>query len=85
MDCNCCCSEHHKFNQHTRGKLVKNPTSTIVDLMPVQEVFPNIYEQFLFEEDDYEYGHVQIKSNYVTEEDALYDAMTCLQTDFYLE
>ena len=44
-----------------------------------------MYQHFLFEEDDYEYGHVQIKSSYVTEEDALYDAMTCLQTDFYLE
>ena len=80
-----CCTAHQSFSMLSRGKFIENLPSSLVGLIPVQEEFPSIYEQFLYEEDDFDYSNVQIKSSYATEDDALFDAMTSLQTDFNLE
>ena len=44
--------------------------------------FPNIFEKYLFEEQEYD---VPIKSSLVVEKDELYDVITSLETDFNLD
>ena len=44
--------------------------------------FPNIFESYLFEEDECD---EPIKSSHVVEKDELYDIITSLETDFNLD
>ena len=81
--CECCCPGHCKFNVHNMaGSLMGVNFANKVDTDFGQLEFPNIFESYLFDEEDYD---VPIKSNLVVEKDKLYDVITSLETDFNLD
>ena len=81
--CVCCCPSHCKFNVHNvNGSLMGVNLASKVDTNYEQLEFPNIFEKYLFEEEDHD---VPIKSCLVVEKDELYDVITSLETDFNLD
>ena len=53
-----------------------------VDTQFEQLEFPNIFEKYLFDDEE---SDVPIKSSLVVEKDELYDVITSLETDFNLD
>ena len=81
--CDCCCPGHCRFNVHNMAGSVMGvnfANKVATDLEQLE--FPKIFESYLFDEEEYD---VPIKSNLVVERDELYDAITCLETDFNLD
>ena len=81
--CACCCPGHCKFNVHSRtGSLMGVNLANKVDTEFGQLEFPNIFEKYLFDDEE---SDVPIKSSLVIEKDELYDVITSLETDFNLD
>ena len=81
--CGCCCLGHCKFNVHNvAGSLLGVNLASKVDTDFEQLEFPNIFENYLFDVENYD---VPIKSSLVVEKDELYDVITSLETDFNLD
>ena len=81
--CACCCPGHCKFNVHSRtGSLMGVNLASKVDTEFGQLEFPNIFEKYLFDDEE---SDVPIKSSLVIEKDELYDVITSLETDFNLD
>ena len=81
--CTCCCPGHCKFNVHSvTGSLMGINLAHNVNTDSDQLEFPNIFEKYLFEEEDFD---EPIKSSLVVRKDELYDVITSLETDFNLD
>jgi hypothetical protein len=81
--CDCCCVGHCKFNVHSvTGSLMGVNFASKADTGPGQMEFPNIFESYLYDEED---CNVPIKSGLVVEKDELYDMITSLETNFNLD
>ena len=82
--CKCCCSGHCKLYTHNQAGKV---TSMIVATKKITEhggdFFPHIYESDLVDTNELD-GAGSIKSLVVDRKDEIYDAMTALETNFYL-
>ena len=82
--CKCCCSGHCKLYTHNQAGKV---TSMIVATKKITEYggdfFPHIYESDLVATNELDCAG-SIKSLVVDRKDEIYDAMTALETNFYL-
>ena len=74
--CDCCCVGHCKFSLMVVNFASKAATN------PGQMEFPNIFESYLYDEED---CNVPIKSSLMTAKDELYDVITSLETDLNLD
>ena len=74
--CDCCCVGHCKFSLMGVNFASKAATN------PGQMEFPNIFESYLYDEED---CNVPIKSSLMIEKDELYGVITSLETDLNLD
>ena len=79
--CECCCSGHCNYSIH-HGRVKGIPMKKYDEMIPVQMEFYHVYE---CNKMDDAAMNVPIKSDAVMETDGIYDAITSLETDFFLD
>ena len=86
LKCGCCCANHCKFNFHNKkGVFVGMPVKKFDDLVPVRMEFQNVYESTIDDDEEAIVYKPSMRTSAMEPNDAIYNALTSLETNFFMD